>query len=281
MFKSTRRLIEILLPLFILAAGTHLDGFLGAASRLLLPVYGMGIIVLLTVKLADTIWQDRYWLMDLFRGHRVDVNQSRVRALFDSYAGKFDRELRDDLNYRGPELAGVMLDAHLAGQTGLAVADLGCGTGLAAKIVRARAKWLSGVDLSAKMLARAEKLDRYDELHRDSMLDFLQNRPEQFDLLLALDAIIYLEDPWRFFRLAFTGCREGGWLLITTELAPGREADRYRGRRREPRDVTVSVAVAAGFELCDERFDVLRSEAGAPVDAGIYLFRKPPGPQHT
>ena len=107
------------------------------------------------------------------------VSAEFVAHTFDDFAESFDRVL-SDLQYRVPELLGEMAgefakehDAEL-----LDVVDLGCGTGLCAESLRAISRHLTGVDLSQKMLDKAEERGGYDELVRRGV-DELSRRPSQ------------------------------------------------------------------------------------------------------
>src|SRR5687767_10705254 len=61
------------------------------------------------------------------------VSAGYVRALFDDYAGTFDKHLVKNLNYRGPELLRAAVRRAYAAYGGTMwaerVLDLGCGTG--------------------------------------------------------------------------------------------------------------------------------------------------------
>src|SRR5204862_7210535 len=84
-----------------------------------------------------------------------------VRTLFDQYAPRFDRALAD-LSYSAPE---ILLDAVMAYGTHFgSMLDLGCRTGLAGAAFRPHVDWLTGVDLSPRMVDEARKKGLYDRL---------------------------------------------------------------------------------------------------------------------
>ena len=73
---------------------------------------------------------------------------SYVRNLFDATAESFDETLSNWLDYRAPELVAEAVRAELGtGASTLATIDLGCGTGLAAPLLRGMTRRLEGVDL--------------------------------------------------------------------------------------------------------------------------------------
>ena len=70
------------------------------------------------------------------------------------------------------------------------VLDLGCGTGLGANFYRPFAETLTGVDISPKMLEKAEEKKLYDRIH---VFDMLQKWEftEKFDLIYSSDVFVY------------------------------------------------------------------------------------------
>ena len=70
------------------------------------------------------------------------------------------------------------------------VLDLGCGTGLGAQLYRPFAKRLTGVDVSSKMLEKAQEKKIYDSLKDfDILQDWLF--PQKFDLIYSSDVFVY------------------------------------------------------------------------------------------
>jgi predicted TPR repeat methyltransferase len=87
-----------------------------------------------------------------------------VRAEFDGFASTFDGTLAR-LEYQAPRLVADEV-ARLYGhaEPRLAVIDAGCGTGLCGPLLRPRAAFMAGVDLSAAMIELARKRAVYDAL---------------------------------------------------------------------------------------------------------------------
>ncbi|GJD62708.1 class I SAM-dependent DNA methyltransferase [Methylobacterium frigidaeris] len=124
------------------------------------------------------------------------ISPAYVRALFDGYAGRFERHLVEGLGYCGPALIRAALE-RLRGpdvQFGH-VLDLGCGTGLMARALDGMAGTLAGVDLSPGMLAEARRSGLYARLHEGDLRDVLTTEPpESADLAVAADVFIYLRE---------------------------------------------------------------------------------------
>lgn len=115
-----------------------------------------------------------------------------VAALFDGYADRFDRHLIGSLEYRAPQLLVDALDQLRPNTRFHHALDLGCGTGLAGEAIRDRVEHLSGVDLSAEMVAHPRIARRYDEVDVGDLVDWLRARgAATVDLVLAADVLVY------------------------------------------------------------------------------------------
>jgi predicted TPR repeat methyltransferase len=125
------------------------------------------------------------------------ITDGYVRALFDDYAPKFDRHLTKSLAYRGPELIAAALRRACSKQLrdyrfGKTL-DLGCGTGLMAQALEGLCSSLEGVDLSPRMLEKAERTKLYAALHEGELVSFLKGQPTgEADLVVAADVFVYM-----------------------------------------------------------------------------------------
>ena len=139
-----------------------------------------------------------------------------VRGLFDEYAERFEQELVGTLRYRGPE----QVCAPLAGLHPVPFAstlDLGCGSGLAAPLLRPSTARLTGLDLSPRMIERAASTRLYDELHVAELLAHLAATPARHDLVVACDVFIYLGDLAPMFDGVARVLAGGGIFAFTVE----------------------------------------------------------------
>ncbi len=118
-----------------------------------------------------------------------------VARLFDDYASRFDAHLTKKFNYRGPALIAEALDLAAPGRRFAAALDIGCGTGLMGEAVRDRVDHLTGVELSAGMVAGARERGHYDALDVAEATAFLaRSAPGVYDCILAADALCYFGD---------------------------------------------------------------------------------------
>ncbi len=197
-----------------------------------------------------------------------------MASLFDEYAERFDQDLTESLNYRGPEL---VLDAiaRTGGGQGLAVLDLGCGTGLCAPGLRPLAARLDGVDLSPRMVEKAAERGLYDRLEVGELAMVLAARPGGYDLLAAADVFVYLGDLEPVLAAAHDALTPGGRLVFTTERVAGEGYDLGpHARYGHSRSYLVARAAAAGFvlELLEET--ATRWESGLPVPSWLAVMRR-------
>ena len=144
-----------------------------------------------------------------------------VRSLFDEYADGFDADLVDTLRYRGHEQVCAPLAALHPAPFASAL-DLGCGSGLAAPLLRPICARLAGVDLSPRMIARATATQCYDELHVAEAVAHLHRTPTRHDLVVACDVFIYLGDLAPVFDGVARVLATGGVFAFTVEAG---EAD--------------------------------------------------------
>jgi predicted TPR repeat methyltransferase len=203
-----------------------------------------------------------------------------VKGLFDQYAGHFDRHLVGTLGYRTPALLGGLLHDHLGTAPALdAALDLGCGTGLCAPLLRPMARRLAGVDLSEKMLDKARETGLYDDLACADIVDWLQGREAEWNLVLAADVLVYIGELAPLFERVAAALRPGGWFAFSVEAlatdGPPGYAITVSNRYTHAPAYVRAGAAAAGFELIETREAVLRKEHGADVDGVLFLLRRP------
>lgn len=204
--------------------------------------------------------------------------QAYVRQLFDDFAPDFDRCLVEGLDYRAPALLGRALDAVLAGRTDLDVVDLGCGTGLAAEVLKPFARRLDGIDLSPAMIDKAKQKALYDHLTVGDVLSVTGT----YDVAVAADVLVYLGDLDMVMQSVARALRPGGLFAFTVEYLSGeylsgehlsgehlsgtqdwRLGEKSRYAHSEP--YVRQAAQAAGFTVRVMEHVSTRKDAGLPV----------------
>jgi predicted TPR repeat methyltransferase len=198
--------------------------------------------------------------------------QTHVRRLFDQHAPHFDASLLQRLDYRAPQLLAEAVGAA-ARSAGLprfaSMLDLGCGTGLAGAAFRAAVDRLTGVDLSAAMIAEARHKALYDRLETAELVEFLAGEAAasaRYDLVLAADVLVYVADLGAVAAAVRGVLARGGLFGFTVETHPGdgvllRESLRYAHGAAHVR----AAMTGAGLKLAHLAEVSTRTERGAPV----------------
>jgi predicted TPR repeat methyltransferase len=199
-----------------------------------------------------------------------------IVQLYERFAEFYERNMRTDLEYCGPELLESALERTF-GSTGAAldVLELGCGTGLVGKPLRSRARRLVGIDLSPDMVERAKGTPWYDVLEVAEITEWLTRTSDrEFDLIAAADTFIYFGDLRQVLAPAAARLRAGGRVAFTVERDEGtgfRLTDSGRYVHSEPH--IHDAARDAGLTIESVDSAVLRYEYGEAVQALVVVMR--------
>jgi predicted TPR repeat methyltransferase len=203
-----------------------------------------------------------------------------VRALFDDYAPKFDRHLTRSLAYRGPELIADALRRACSKRLrdyrfGLTL-DLGCGTGLMAQELAGLCASIEGVDLSPRMLEKAQKTKLYAALHEGDLVAFSGGRRAgEADLVVAADVFVYMAALDAVFRGAHRLLGREGLFAFTVQAHEGEgyilgEDARYAHSESYLR----RLADSAGFDVVILERVSTREDRGVPVPGFLVVLQR-------
>ncbi|MFV3073093.1 methyltransferase [Niveispirillum fermenti] len=200
-----------------------------------------------------------------------------VRALFDSYADRFEQELVGKLRYGGPgALRDLLLDHGIGPGAGLRLLDAGCGTGLAGAALRPVAAHLAGFDLSPRMVEKSRARQIYDALWVGDLVASMLARPAAHDLVVAADVLVYVGDLNPVMAAAAVTLADGGHFAFTCERTVEPGFILHEGRRFAHGEAHLRRAVAdAGLELRHLAPFSARTQRGEPVPGWIALAVKP------
>jgi predicted TPR repeat methyltransferase len=211
------------------------------------------------------------------------MSEAYVRRLFDQYAGRYDTALTEHLRYRGPAIlleavAHAMREAGRVPHFG-AVLDLGCGTGLAGAAFRSLAGRITGVDLSPAMIAKAAEKGIYDRTAVASFTDFLAGAAaarERYDLVLAADALVYVNDLAPIVAGIGEILAPGGLLAFTAETHSG-DGIKLLPTLRFAHGESYVRAILGAHGLLVRRLakTSVRSEKGVPVEGLVVVAAAP------
>ena len=196
-----------------------------------------------------------------------------VEGLFDYFANHFEKTLVDKLEYRIPKVVSEMIIKDSKSNFLGSITDLGCGTGLFGVEIKKFSKYLEGVDLSQKMLKKAEEKTVYDKLIKQDILDYLSNANLNFDYFVSTDVFIYVGDLDNVFRLIKSRNEKGGKLVFSTEDYNGEGFFlEQSGRYSHSKKYIEGLCKKYGFEISLFELHPLRKERNKIIIGGIYLL---------
>ncbi|MCO8125227.1 tetratricopeptide repeat protein [Stieleria sp. TO1_6] len=187
-----------------------------------------------------------------------------IRKVFDEYAESFEESL-GKLSYCVPEHLDRMLGQHTLENA--TVLDAGCGTGLCAPYLRPRASRLVGVDLSEKMIDKAQQRNLYDELSVAELTEFMLGHPAEYDLIQAADTLIYFGELQQVFAAMVVALRPGGSVLFSLEAGQSETyAMGLTGRFSHGKQYVMDQLELAGLRLHQIQTLAIRVQAAVPVE---------------
>lgn len=205
-----------------------------------------------------------------------------LSAVFDGYADRFEAHLIA-LGYRIPGVIRTALPHHARlrddGTYGPAL-DLGCGTGLVSVALSDLPIGpITGVDVSARMLAKAASKQLYANLRQVDVLDFLKEPGPGFALAFAADLLCYFGALDGVTRAVRQRLDPGGLFFLSVERTES-VTDRgwvlgRHGRYAHTAAYLSATANAAGFTIVSLDPEVIRTEAGAPAHGLFAVLRCP------
>jgi predicted TPR repeat methyltransferase len=204
------------------------------------------------------------------------LSQAYVARLFDDYAPRFDAHLTENLGYRAPALIADALGAATPGRGFASALDLGCGTGLMGEALRGRIDHLTGVDLSAGMIAKARERGVYDRLVVVDAAAMLGSEPPgAFDLIVAADSLVYIGDLAALFGVAVTALASDGLFAFSIETCEGDGFELEATMRfAHSRSYVEAAAREADLRPLLIRSASTRREAGSDAPGLICVFER-------
>ncbi|WP_349368787.1 methyltransferase domain-containing protein [Salinarimonas sp.] len=207
------------------------------------------------------------------------ITEGYVRALFDSYAERFDEHLTADLNYRGPDLLREALDRYAPGRRFARALDVGCGTGLMAEAIRGRVERLAGCDLAPAMVEKAREKALYESLDVAELTAWLEAVPSgAADLILAADVLVYVGDPVHVLAAAATALQAGGLFAFTVQALGAGAGEGFvigpDARFAHSRAFLRARAAEAGLRVVAVEDAWSRCDAGRPVAGFVVVLER-------
>jgi predicted TPR repeat methyltransferase len=217
------------------------------------------------------------------------ASHAYVTTLFDQFADTFDRQLIEKLEYEAPNiLVGLIKDLCISTTDKWDVLDLGCGTGLVGAAIYPYAGQLIGVDLSAKMLAKASEKNLYQRLENSNLLSMMKDElNSSYDVIVAADVFIYIGKLDEIIQEGARLLRPGGVFAFSVEakeaLSNGVSTADDReyilnptGRYAHSSIYIHELARKHGFTISSLTYNKIRFETGKLVDGHYAIFKRLP-----
>jgi len=206
-------------------------------------------------------------------GARPRSDAGYVRHLFDQFSADYDARMIAHLSYRAPQILRELAALTMAGRSGLAVLDLGCGTGLSGAAFKDLAARLDGIDLSPAMIQKARARGIYHSL---AVGDIESGMDGAYDLILAADTLVYLGDLETTMKSVARALMPDGFFLFTVEKKDGEGFELGPKRRwRHSQTYIRGLAQEHGLDIAGLVDCVPRMEAHAPVEGFAVALRRP------
>ncbi len=137
-----------------------------------------------------------------------------VAERYDAWAGSYDDDLAS-WSYRAPATVAEVVTTRRA--SAASVLDVGCGTGLVGRALRARgfAGRLVGLDLSQASLDLAADRGGYDHLEVADLQQRLPCEDGEFDAVVCVGVMTYLPEVEAFWRELARVARPDGVVVVT------------------------------------------------------------------
>jgi predicted TPR repeat methyltransferase len=154
-----------------------------------------------------------------------------VEQHFEQLAPDYTEEQLQTYHYAGHTELCTTIRAHLTpGRIDHVILELGVGTGLCGPLMRDIAAHITGVDISAAMLAEAMKVQDahgkkiYDALIKREIQGFLADAPaEGYDIVMAANVFSYIGDLHEIFQQVSRVLKRGGIFAFTVDKFDGHE----------------------------------------------------------
>lgn len=226
------------------------------------------------LKIDENCLEAQHMINVLNGNDKVKISKKYVQNLFDNYAYTFDHSLTYDLNYKVPILfKKIILDNSSNLNIGK-VLDLGCGTGLIGEQIKNYCEYIEGVDISNLMLKKAEQKKIYNKLVHEDIINYLENKPLNYDYFIFGDVLIYFRDLDDIFKLIKNRNNSNGKILFTTEHSTGKHRQLgMSGRFSHSKKYIESLTKKFGYTSLYYKKEIIRKENLKNVYGGIYLLK--------
>ncbi len=216
------------------------------------------------------------FMLQALTGHEKNpaASPAYVSNLFNNYAIYYDQHVQGPLHYMLPQHIGRLLHRLHCNNLSNTV-DLGCGTGLCGIVLREVSKHLTGVDISAKMLAQAKDKEIYDKLVEDELITFLEQDKQFYQLAVAADVLPYLGELEALFAAVQERLAKEGLFIFSHEISTTQPWQLQESARfcHHP-DYIKTLCEQYGFQIVEQEKVVARQQEGQGLEVMVYAAQK-------
>jgi predicted TPR repeat methyltransferase len=146
--------------------------------------------------------------------HQGTSDPAEVAGRYDDWASGYDDDLAS-WSYQAPEVVAEIVVSRQP--TAGLVLDVGCGTGLVGRALRARGfeGQLRGLDISQESLEVARRSGAYDSAEHADLQQPLPVQDDSVDALVCVGVMTYLPEVERVWREFARVARPGGLVVAT------------------------------------------------------------------
>lgn len=225
------------------------------------------------INLMPDFGEAKHLLAALTGSTTTTAPRDYVEELFDNYADEFDSSLVDKLEYRIPRIMSKMILKESKSDFLGSIMDLGCGTGLFGIEIKQFCEYIEGIDLSEKMLRKAQEKNIYNKLIKQDIITYLSTESLNFNYFVSTDVFIYIGDLSNVFQLIKSRNKIGGKLAFSTEDYDG---DGFflekTGRYSHSKKYIEGLCEKYGYQLQYFENLPLRKDNDQYIRGGLYLL---------
>ncbi|MEA3352648.1 MAG: methyltransferase [Campylobacterota bacterium] len=216
------------------------------------------------------------YILKYSTGETVDKSDKNyIVKEFDSYAERFDQYLVNSLKYNVPSIIAKELKKYLNKDNSYSILDLGCGTGLFGSEISEYSDKLDGIDLSSKMLIKAQERGIYSHLLNVDIDDYLENTQSKYDIVNASDVFVYIGKLDNILFNIKKILNTNGFFSFSIELHQTDENYilNKTGRFSHSSKYIDRLCEENNFQIFFKKDAVIRKEYGKDVDGIIYIIK--------
>jgi len=163
----------------------------------------------------------------------MKITEEEVRRTYDRIALTYDKKRKEKLIYNDYNEVPAML-SFLRNIRGKKILDLGCGSGIYAKILKQRGAKVYGIDISPKMIELAKKNVRKVDFKVGTVYKLPYNS-ETFDIVLASLVVHYFSNLNKALREIRRVLKKNGVFIFSSDNPVVNITRRMKGKPRKYR----------------------------------------------